>query len=174
MADTPTLTTPRFTCRPLQRGDEAAMWPAFSSRDHMRYWSRGPFDDRSELREYLFSDAWGGRTWIAEPHAGGTPVFRMVANSTVEQVAEIGYIMVPGNEGRGVARECLGALITHLFRVEGYRRLFADVDPRNVRSNRLLERLGFTREGHLRQTMETHIGWCDTWLWGLLADEWVE
>lgn len=171
---TPTLTTPRFTCRPLQQGDDAALWPAFSDEDHMRYWSRGAFDDRGELREYLFDSAWGGRTWICQPHQGGAPVFRMVASSSIEQVAEIGYIMVPGNEGRGIARECLSALITHLFRAEGFHRIFADVDPRNHRSNRLLERLGFTREAHLRHTMKTHIGWADTWLWGLLEDEWLE
>ncbi len=38
--------------------------------------------------------------------------------------------------------------------------------------SRLLQSLGFTREAHLRKAMKTHIGWCDTWLWGLLADEW--
>lgn len=176
---TPTLTTPRFTCRPLREGDESALWPAFSNKDQMRYWSRGPFDDRGEFRDYLFdsSGEWGGRTWICEPHAngnqgGGAPVFRMVASSNVEQVAEIGYILLPGNERQGIARECVTALITHLFRVEGFHRVFADVDPRNRRSNALLERLGFTREGHVRHALKTHNGWTDTYLWGLLADEW--
>lgn len=180
-AATPTLSTPRFTCRPLRDGDERALWPAFSDEDQMRYWSRGPFDDRGEFRDYLFDSRgeWGGRTWICEPHAngpqgGGAPVFRMVASSSVEQVAEIGYILVPGNERQGIARECVTALITHLFRVEGYHRIFADVDPRIRRSNALLERLGFTREAHLRHAAKTHIGWADTWLWGLLADEWEQ
>ncbi|WAT17928.1 GNAT family protein [Aurantiacibacter sp. MUD11] len=172
MADTPVLSTPRFTCRPLQNGDDTALWPAFSDDEHMRYWSRAPFGDRGEFRDYLFDSGWRGRTWVAEPREGGAPVFRMVASSDLEGVAEIGYILVPGNEGRGIARECLTALITHLFRVEGFHRVFADVDPRNHRSNRLLERLGFTREAHLRHAMKTHIGWADTWLWGLLEDEW--
>ncbi|WP_338244055.1 GNAT family N-acetyltransferase [Aurantiacibacter hainanensis] len=172
MPETPVISTARFTCRPLRQGDEAALWPAFSSDQAMRYWGRGPFDDRDELRDYLFDTEWGGRTWVAEPHEGGKPVFRMVASSEVEQVAEIGYILVPGNEGRGIARECVSALITHLIREEGFHRIFADVDPRNTRSNALLERLGFTREGHLRHTMKTHIGWTDTWLWALLSDEW--
>lgn len=174
MISTPTITTPRFICRGLERGDEKAFWPAFSDDEQMRYWSRGPFDDRGEFREYLFDTDWGGRTWICEPREGGAPVFRMVASSTVEQVAEIGYILVPGNEGKGIARECVSALITHLFREEGFHRIFADVDPRNKRSNALLERLGFTREGHLRHTMKTHIGWADTWLWALLSDEWAD
>lgn len=172
MSKTPILKTPRFTCRPLQSGDEDAFWPAFSSEEHMRYWSSGPFVDRSAFRDYLFDDTWDGRTWIAEPREGGAPVFRMIAIAKDEQVAEIGYIMVPGNEGQGIARECVAALITQLFREEGFVRIFGDVDPRNTPSSRLLQNLGFTREAHLRSAMKTHIGWCDTWLWGLLADEW--
>ncbi|MWV28434.1 GNAT family N-acetyltransferase [Aurantiacibacter rhizosphaerae] len=171
---TPPITTARFQCRPLKEGDEIAFWPAFSSDVQMRYWGRGPFDDPEEFREYLFDTrgTWNGRTWICEPRGGGDPVFRMVASSDVDEVAEIGYIMVPGNGGRGIARECVGGLISHLFHEEGFHRLYADVDPRNTRSNALLKRLGFTREGHLRHTMKTHIGWTDTWLWGLLSDEW--
>lgn len=109
---------------------------------------------------------------MAEPHGGGPPVFRLFASERSTAVAELGYIMVPGNEGQGIARECLAALITHLFREEGYHRVFGDVDPRNTPSARLLLSLGFTREAHLRDAMKTHIGWCDTWLFGLLCDEW--
>lgn len=170
--DTPTLTTERFVCRSLQQGDAEALWPAFSSEVQMRYWSRAAFTDRAEFRAYLFDRDWGGRTWVAVPRDGGAPVFRMVASVASAGVAEIGYILVPGNEGEGIARECLSALITHLFRSDGFHRLVADVDPRNTPSNRLLARLGFTREAHLREAMHTHLGWCDSWLWGLLADEW--
>ena len=170
--ETPSLETPRFTCRALQEGDEDAFWPAFSDEAQMRYWSCAPFADRAAFRDYLFDDSWGGRTWMAEPKAGGAPVFRMVASSPHEQVAEIGYILVPGQKGQGIAAECLAALLMHLFRAEGYQRVFADVDPRNTPSNRLLARLGFTREAHLRRAMKTHIGWCDTWYWAMLADEW--
>ena len=138
----------------------------------MRYWSCGSFSTRDALRHYLLDEEWGGRSWVAEPRGGGAPIFRMVAKEVGEQVAEIGYIIVPGYGGQGIARECLSALITHLFRVEGYHRLFGDVDPRNTASNRVLDKLGFTREAHLRYAMKTHIGWCDTWLWALLADEW--
>lgn len=173
MAETPTLRTERFLCRPPQDGDEDAFWPAFSDDKHMRYWSRAPFTDRAAFRDYLFDTNWGGRTWIAEPQSGGAPVFRMVSSTMHEAVAEIGYIIVPGHEGQGIASECVSALITHLFREEGFHRLHADVDPRNTPSARLLLGLGFTREAHLRDAMNTHIGWCDSWYFGLLYDEWL-
>ncbi len=172
MSEIPVLTTQRFTLRPLQQGDEHALFAAMSDPALMRYWSRGPFNDIEEFRAYLFDRDWDGRTWIAVPHAGGDPVCRVVASAKGKQVCEIGYNVVPGNERQGVTRECLCALVTHLFRGEGVHRIFADVDPRNIASNRLLQSLGFTREAHLREAMKTHIGWCDTWLWGLLQDEW--
>ncbi len=170
--EVPELLTARFRCRSLREGDEEAMWEAFSDPETMRYWGRGAFTDKLEFRDYLFGTSWGGRTWIAEPLAGGAPVFRMYASQEGKEVSEIGYILPPRQQGQGIARECLTALITHLFRRENVHRIFADVDPRNRASNALLVRLGFTREAHLREAIRTHLGWCDTWLWGLLAEEW--
>lgn len=169
---TPVLATTRFTLRPLQVGDEHALFAGFSDPATMRYWSRGPFSDLAAFSSWLFDREWGGRTWIAVPLGGGEPVARLVASESREQVAEIGYMVMPGHARQGIAGECVSALLTQLFRAEGYQRIFADTDPRNIASNRLLQRLGFTREAHLRSAMKTHIGWCDTWLWGLLADEW--
>ena len=171
---TPTLTTDRFTMRPLQEGDEHVLFRSYSDPDLMRYWSCGPFADVDTLRDWLFDREWGGRTWVAVPRSGGDPVLRVVASKPHGEVAEIGYMIVPGHERQGIARECLTALITHLFRAEGFHRIFGDVDPRNTASNRLLQSLGFTREAHLRDAMKTHIGWCDTWYWGLLQDEWPQ
>lgn len=173
---TPTLTTARFTLRPLAAGDEHALFAAFSDPATMRYWSRGPFADKAEFAAWLLDRTWDGRTWVAVPHdgpnAGSDPVARLVAGESREGVVEIGYLVLPDHARQGIAGECVAALLTQLFRAEGYIRVFADTDPRNIASNRLLQSLGFTREAHLRSAMKTHIGWCDTWLWGLLADEW--
>ena len=48
----------------------------------------------------------------------------------------------------------------------------ADTDPENDASNALLKDLGFTLEGRLRGEWETHIGVRDSFIWGLLAEEW--
>ena len=172
MAETPDLHTTRFICRALQPGDEDGLWPAFSDPVMMRYWACAPFTQRAAFRDWLFDRDWTGRTWVAVPHGGGDPVLRMVASVPHAGVAEIGYMVMPAHMRQGIARECITALVTHLFRVEGFHRVFADTDPRNIASNRLLELLGFSREAHLREAIETHLGWCDTLLWGMLAEEW--
>lgn len=169
--DTPTLTTERFTLRKLDERDVVPLFPTFADEDAMRYWSRAPFASEAELAEWLLDPAWDGRSWAAV--AGDGPALgRFMAAPRGEGVSEIGYLVVRDRQGEGIARECLAALLAHLFEAEGHRRLYADVDPDNAASNRLVERLGFTLEGRLRASWHTHIGVRDAFIWGLLRDEW--
>lgn len=178
----PILATLRFRLRGLVEDDVAAFWPSFSDEETMRYWSCAAFTDISVLRDWLFDTSWGGRTWIAEPLAGGPAICRVVANIDMTNIdvtstngagiAEIGYLTAIGNERQGIARECVAALIDHLIGTDKVHKIIADIDPRNDASNRLVKSLGFTQEAHLREAMKTHIGWCDSLIWGLLAREW--
>ena len=72
--------------------------------------------------------------------------------------AELGFILRPDAQGRGIAREALGAILNYGFETREFRRIFADVDPDNRRSIVLLETSGFEYEGRLRESYETHIG----------------
>ena len=87
-------------------------------------------------------------------------------------MVEIGYSLARPHWRKGYAREAVSRLLDLLFREEGNRRVFADTDPDNVGSNTLLERLGFVCEGRLRGEWETHIGVRDSFIWGMLAEEW--
>ena len=87
-------------------------------------------------------------------------------------MCEIGYLFAREAWGRGIAREAVSAVIAHLF-ARGERRVFADTDPDNAASIRMLERLGFVREGRLRGEWETHIGVRDSLIFGLLRDAWA-
>jgi [ribosomal protein S5]-alanine N-acetyltransferase len=86
--------------------------------------------------------------------------------------AELGYVLARACWGRGYMHEALGALVACAFTTMGLRRLEAEVDPRNAASGRLLQRLGFVREGLLRERWvdkgEAH----DVEAYGLLKREW--
>ena len=86
--------------------------------------------------------------------------------------AELGYVLGRRHWGRGTMREALAALVTQLFGSGSLRRLEAEVDPRNVASCRLLERLGFRNEGLLRQRWTAKGASYDTRFYGLLGDDW--
>jgi RimJ/RimL family protein N-acetyltransferase len=173
---TPTLATERFILRELTRADTPALFPSFSDADVMRWWSRGPFASEEELAGWLVPESgWEeGRSWAVCEGADGPAIGRLVAMDRGDGTSELGYLVVRERQGQGIARETVGALVDHLIRSEGRRRLFADVDPDNEASNRLLQGLGFTLEGRLREHWTTHIGRRDSLIWGLLASEWPE
>lgn len=86
--------------------------------------------------------------------------------------AELGWVMGRAAWGQGLMQEALGALIGHAFSAMGLRRLEAEISPRNEASLRLAKRLGFTREGLLREKWLNHGQPADVEVYGLLRHEW--
>ncbi|MFT3711984.1 MAG: GNAT family protein [Archangium sp.] len=72
----------------------------------------------------------------------------------------------------GYALEAGRAGLAFAFDALKLHRIGADCDPRNVASARLMEQLGFQREGLQRQNWWLKGEWCDSLLFGLLASEW--
>jgi len=94
---------------------------------------------------------------------------------TPPAVAEIGWAFAPSYAGRGFATEAATALVDLAFGHYPLHRLVAHLDPRNVRSAALCERLGMTREAHLRKAWPEADGtWTDDVIYGLLREEWPQ
>jgi ribosomal-protein-alanine N-acetyltransferase len=93
------------------------------------------------------------------------------------QTYEPGYIFNPGDLGRGYATEAARALVGHAFAMMGTHRVIAQCNPANVASWRVLEKIGFVREGHLRRNIFFRVDgdgrplWQDTFEYGLLNSE---
>lgn len=167
--DMPRLDTGRLVLRPLQLDDAAALYPALSDPDNMRYWSSGPLKDVAAVRDYICWNVAGEgvQTWaFALREAPDTALGWVALIDRREGTAEIGYIARPDCQGRGLAGEAVGAVVDHAFAGRGLRRVYADIDPDNTASIRLVERLGFRQEGRLRDAWETHIGIRDALIYG--------
>ncbi|MCG7378095.1 GNAT family N-acetyltransferase [Paenibacillus sp. ACRSA] len=65
--------------------------------------------------------------------------------------AEIGYDLAQSHWGRGFSSESIRAMLEHGYSILKMNRIEAKVDPDNVNSIKLLEKLGFICEGTLRQ-----------------------
>lgn len=168
------LKQPRLSLRPRQESDAEALYPTMSHPDSMRYWSSAAFTSLPDLRKSFSSaenDNSSWKTWAITKLNSDTAIGFVAANTRRKGVSELGYLIAREELGKGYGREAVGMLINQLFG-EGQRRVFADVDPDNRGSIRLLEALGFKLEGHLRAEWETHIGIRDSLIYGLLADEW--
>ncbi|WP_010164681.1 GNAT family N-acetyltransferase [Sphingomonas sp. PAMC 26617] len=173
MRDIPVLETARLRLRVRTADDAEALFPTLSDPVAMTYWSHAPFETVAAVRARFAEPFVTWRAWAITRHGSDTAIgFVAVGDKREGKVSEIGYMIDRAHGGAGLAREAVARVIDQLFVAEGQRRVFADTDPDNVRSNALLQSLGFTLEGRLRAEWETHIGVRDTFLWGLLATEW--
>lgn len=64
-----------------------------------------------------------------------------------DRTTSVGWHLNPQFGGQGYAFEAAWALLDHLFRVMGFRRIYAYVEDQNRPSQRLCEKLGMRREG---------------------------
>ena len=88
----------------------------------------------------------------------------------------VGYIINKEYQRQGFAGEALSAVIHNAFR-EGVHRVYAECDPRNTASWKLLESLGFRREAHFRQNFyfwkdaDGSPIWKDTYVYAILESD---
>jgi ribosomal-protein-alanine N-acetyltransferase len=83
---------------------------------------------------------------------------------------EVGYWLFVAARGRGVATRATGALVDHAF-ASGIYRVEAHVRIGNADSERVLERLGFVREGVKRRLLRVGAENVDATLFSRLADD---
>lgn len=89
------------------------------------------------------------------------------------EAVEIGYVFNRDYWGKGYARESCNKLIELAF-ANGIHRIYAECDPDNLASWRLLESLGFEREAHLRENVyfwkddNNNPIWKDTYIYAKL------
>ncbi|GGU44142.1 GNAT family N-acetyltransferase [Nocardioides albus] len=86
--------------------------------------------------------------------------------------ASLGYCLGEAAWGRGVATEAAKQLLGWAFDTLDLNRVQAEADTRNAGSARVLEKLGFTLEGTLREDCVVNGVVSDSWVFGLLRREW--
>lgn len=179
------IETPRLVLRPLEFGDAAALFDMNAHPDVSRYGSGLQWTSVDMARERIATHiaalergeylqlaiaATGSET---ESETGG-----LIGTCCLFDVdaqcrrTEIGYGLARQYWGRGYAHEAIKALVQHAFNDLNLRRLEADVHPDNLPSLRLLERLGFVREGYLRERWEIEGEVSDSVILGLLQSDW--
>jgi [ribosomal protein S5]-alanine N-acetyltransferase len=175
----PTLDAARVRLRWLEDGDAPALFDILADPEVVRYGSRPPFTELEQARALVaeIHDCFRKGTLFEwglclrdDPRVIGTATLAHLDFSNGR--AEIGYAQVRASWGNGYVREALGALLDWAFGELGLRRIEADVDPRNAASIRTLEKLGFVREGYLRERWNVGHEVQDALFYGLLAREW--
>ena len=83
----------------------------------------------------------------------------------------LGYWIDRSVAGRGMASLAVALVCDHAFTEVGLHRVQADIRPENLPSQRLVERLGFQREGLLRRYLDVDGDWRDHLAYALLAED---
>lgn len=84
----------------------------------------------------------------------------------------IGYWIDRDRQGQGIMTRCCATLLDHLFHELRLHRVTIQCGTGNVRSGAIPQRLGFTREGVVRETEWVSGRWVDLVVWGMLEQEW--
>lgn len=90
------------------------------------------------------------------------------------RTGEIGITLNRKYQGKGFARESLTALLNFAFHKLGLHRVIGIMDVNNQSSYRLLESLGFRREGHFIKNIWFKGAWGDEFIYAILAEEWIK
>lgn len=175
----PQIEASRVRLRWIELEDAPALFRIFSDPQVMKYWSSLPLEDPSEAEELvagihrLFEQKslfeWGIARREDDRLIGTFTLYRVDEDNLR---AEIGFALARDMWGQGLMREALTAAFDFAFGKLGLTRLEADVDPDNAASLGLLERLGFQREGLLRERWRVGGGVQDSVLLGLLRRDW--
>jgi ribosomal-protein-alanine N-acetyltransferase len=173
------LGTARLRLRPMTEHDIPAHFAVFSDPDVARYWSREPWTDIAQAEESI-------EGLMATREDGSEARFGIELLSTGELIGnvglhhffeqnrrcEIGYALASQYWGQGYATEALRAAIQYGFEALDLNRIEADIDPRNIGSGRVLEKLGFRKEGYMPERWIVFGEFADTVNYGLLKRYW--
>jgi len=179
----PALNTARLRLRCLMIEDAPAAHQAYGDSEAMRFWDMPPSIDLEEterrLKRSLSVDPQWHATWavLARPddQLPEDQFIGMVnyhARQPWNRRLALGWILIPRFEGRGYMQEAVRAVLTHCFATLNTHRIEAEIEPANVRSVRLAQRLGFQREGLLRDRLFVADHPRSLQMYSLLRSEW--
>ncbi len=175
----PTIETERLRLRHLEESDTDSLFEIFSNEEAMRFWSWVPYNERAQAAKLLAEIhenfrqkslfQWGIALRADDQIIGTTTLFRFDEQS---RRAEIGYILNRRFWGKGFINEALSALVSFAFEKLNLNRIEADIEPRNTASIKTVERLGFQKEGILRERWIVGDDIQDSLFYGLLRKDW--
>ncbi|MDH2415525.1 GNAT family protein [Nocardioides sp. CER19] len=175
----PTLHTDRLRLRPFTAADADDLFALHSSAHVLRYWDSPPWREPARAERFL-----AACRQMADEGTGARPAIERASDGAFlgwcsltrwnpdHRSASLGYCLTDAAWGQGYATEAARALLQWAFDTLDLNRVQAEADTRNAASARVLEKLGFVREGTLREDCVVDGEVSDSWVYGLLRREW--
>lgn len=183
---TPTLTTERLTLAVLHASYAEAVTAYFArNRSYMQPWN--PLVDdafftvdwqaaRLENDLAMFQADRAVRFWLFEQI--DTRLERVIGHVALSNIirgalqgCHLGYMIDQAEAGKGLITEAAQCVIAYGFTDLGLHRIEANIMPRNHASLRVVEKLGFTREGFSPRYLRINGVWEDHYRYGLVQSD---
>lgn len=170
------LHTARLRLRQPTVADADAYVRMTSDPEFLHFGARAPANRDGMVRalERIVATPWVQRPEFAiEQH--GQVIGRVILDvDRMNLVATLGYGVAREHWGQGIASEAAAAVTEYAFSQVGVAKVCARVDPRNLASVRVLEKLGMQLEGVLRSQVVRWGERADRALYGILREEWEQ
>jgi len=174
----PILHTERLVLRRLSKFDVAELFKLRSNKNVMEHIGRPiatTLDDVQQIinviEDSLINN--NGITWAItlkgkNDLVGTIGLWRIVKE---HYRAEIGYLIDPSLQGKGLMHEAMSPVIEYGFKKMKLHSIEANVSPGNVASIKLLERNNFVREAHFKENYFFNGKFLDSFIYSLVNGE---
>lgn len=172
----PVIDAEKVRLRPLQAADVPDIKTWTTDISVYTYWGKGPGKtDRNP--ELLFERSpkpvKSFRLGIEEKRSGRLIGEVWVYRIEKKRMASVAIRLAAAWQGKGYGTEALLQMTLFCFKNTELQRLWAEVDVRNIASQRMLEKCGYIKEGVIRQGRMINT-WCDYCIYGILASDMTE
>jgi [ribosomal protein S5]-alanine N-acetyltransferase len=176
------IVTTHLLLREFEESDYGAMLSYQSDERYRRYYPGVTPEQQAENTRKLLQSQLDARR--EQPRTGYQLVIalrgdrRMLGNVGVrvkragDTEGDMGCELAPRYWNRGYATEATEAMLTFGFEHLGLHRIWASTMAPNTGARRVLEKLGMTLEGELRETTLLADGWANSVIYGILDHEW--
>ena len=173
------IETKRTILRPIELKDNEQLYSYRSDAETNKYqgWKPKSLEDINEFISKNPTEFNTPQTWFQ------LVIIEKASNKIIGDIgvhfidadnfqSEIGCTLRKNHHGKGFASETVRAVIDHLFHDLNKHRITASIDPDNGNSIRLVERLGFRKEAHFKQSLRIEDKWVDDIIYAILKSEW--
>ena len=173
-AGLPVLTTPAVTLREIRMSDAPTLHRVARYPDVARFMWPAPaeLDGFRKFIEWAWAERAAGKYvgFVIAPRGAAEPagLFELRQMQPGFFRAELGFFIDPSYWGTGVFTEAAQLVLDFAFRVVGIHRIEARATVDNIRSNRVLRKLGAKQEGILRASFVCDGALVDQALWAFV------
>jgi [ribosomal protein S5]-alanine N-acetyltransferase len=176
LEQTPVLETDRLRLRPLQDKDAEALFALRSNPVSMQYIARPIAKTMQDIEELMQKIRqvqqdkkgfwWGITLNDMDTIIGNIGIFNIDADN---YRAEIGYMLLPDYFEKGIMHEVLCTIVPFGFKELALHSIYANIDPANIASAKLLEKNNFLKEAFFKENYYFDGKFLDTIVYSKLA-----